>query len=195
MSDVMRTRERRRLGVITTALVVAAATGLAYPAAGSSAEPTSVRSTGVLLDTRGEPDPAGVAKVRCVEKGTSYGIQLTGLNPKAVYTVWGIVFTDTPNGFAVGSLGAPDGSQNVFSASSSGTAQFNLLVRPGGPLSFGVLAVPGFDDPGVWPQCMIGKGLLIIDGHTDDLSHGGVPGSGYPENAFADSYDLMQFEL
>ena len=195
MSDARRTRERRRLGVIATAIAVAAVTGLTYPAAGVSAEPTSLASTGVVLATNGEPDPAGVANVRCVEKGTSYGIRLTGLNPKAVYTVWGIVFTDTPNGFAVGSLGESDGSQNVFRASSSGTAQFNLLVRPGGPLSFGVLAVPGFADPGIWPRCMIGNGLLIIDGHTDDLGHGGVPGSGYPENAFADSYDLLQFDL
>jgi hypothetical protein len=43
--------------------------------------------------------------------------------------------------------------------------------------SFGELGVD-VGDSGTWPACMIGQGLLIIDGHTDGKTHGGVPGSG-----------------
>jgi hypothetical protein len=163
-------------------------------AAAASAASSSLTVSGTVLATNGEPNPAGVVTARCVEGGTLYALHFTGLNPKAVYTVWGIVFTGGPNGIAVGSLGQPDGSQNVFRASAAGAAQFSLFVPGGGQTSFGLLGVPGFDT-GSWPACMLGEGLLIVDGHTDGLTRGGVPGSGYPSEPFADAYDLMEFDL
>ncbi len=189
------TRPRwRGVGIVAGAASFVTLVVLTFPMAGLSAAPPSLTVAGTVLVTNGEPNPAGTAKVRCVNGGTLYTLHFSGLNPKDVYTVWGITFTNGPNGFAVGSLGSSDGSQNVFRASASGQAQFNLLVPAGGATSFGLLGVP-VGDSGTWPACMIGQGLLIIDGHTDGQTHGGVPGSGYPTNPFADSYDLMELDL
>jgi hypothetical protein len=185
---------RAQVGIAFVAASIAAVSVLVFSAAGLAAAVPSLTTTGTTLFTNGEPNPTGVATARCVNGGTLYTLHFSGLNQKAVYTVWGITFTDGPNGFAVGSLGRPDGSQNVFHASASGEAQFSLLVPAGGPTSFGVLGVD-VGDSGTWPACMIGHGLLIVDGHTDGKTHGGVPGSNYPTDPFADSYDLMEFDL
>src|SRR6185503_11846439 len=82
----------------------------------------------------------GTAMVKCVQKGTHVVIQLSGLIPNGVYTIWVGVFQapgltpDYSNIIALGALGQPDGSQNAFVASAHGEAVISAF-QPSGPLS------------------------------------------------------------
>lgn len=132
--------------------------------------------SGMLFSTAPEVNATGKARIICVDKGTLYVVHLTGLVPKRVYTLWG--FTATGRG----ALGAADGSENFFTSSASGEGQLSLLVPPGGRASF----------TGVWPECALTSRspaprafFLILDGHTDNQTHGGVP--------FPNNYDVMRF--
>lgn len=153
------------------------ATPAASPAGGSptfsssSASPLQLGST-LINPAQGEINASGTATLRCVEQGTLIVAHVSGLAPKAVYTLW-LITTG-----AKGAAGAAEGSQNIVQASASGDGQFSIFVRPSDTGSF---------TPGVhWPDCVDGSNLirLVVDGHTDGLSHGGVPGP--------DNYDLMR---
>jgi hypothetical protein len=160
----------------------------ASPAGGAAALSSSGESKFRLTSTlrnpaQGETNAIGTATLRCrdqdedeaedqdEEQGTRIDVKLSGLLPHGVYTLW-LITTG-----AKGAAGASDGSQNVVRASRSGHAKFRIFVRPSDTGSF---------TPGVhWPACVDGSNLikLVVDGHTDGLGHGGVPG---PNN-----YDLM----
>ena len=125
----------------------------------------------------------GRATLACVDGGTHVNLQLSGLVPGALYTIWVVVFAapgfvDTrelggPFGLraldhmiGVGSLGAPDGSQNTFRARGS-TGRLDV-VHPAGPLSvFGSVGDCLFDAYEV---------RLVGIFHLDDRSHGPEPG-------------------
>lgn len=67
-----------------------------------------------------------------VTAGTArLAFNFTGLVPNGVYTVWCSRITFPPN-FAVVDrpCGAPDGSQNSFTADANGAASFNLTMEP-----------------------------------------------------------------
>src|SRR5206468_3729645 len=74
----------------------------------------------------------GGAQIKCGQKGTHAVLQLSGLVPNGVYTVWVATFQapgltpDFANLTGLGALGAPDGSQNVVVASSQGTAEVSV---------------------------------------------------------------------
>src|SRR5438093_9606968 len=89
---------RAQVGIAFVAASIAAVSVLAFSAAGLAAAVPSLTTTGTTLFTNGEPNPTGVATARCVNGGTLYTLHFSGLNQKAVYTVWGITFTDGPNG-------------------------------------------------------------------------------------------------
>jgi len=84
----------------------------------------------------------GISDVQCEENGVRVKLDLTGLIPKGVYTVWNVVFDapgmdPTQEMIGVDGLGAAgigDGSDNVFTASSDGKASIEIL-SPGGTLS------------------------------------------------------------
>lgn len=144
------------------------------------------RLVGVVADpAQGETDATGRATLRCVRGGTLLTAHFTGLAPKGVYTIWIIGNA----GFASGAAGPSDGSKNWFRASGDrgehsfresegGEGELSLLVRPGDQGSFNGLN---------WSGCIDSSSLkvLVLDGHTDGLTHGGRPG---PNN-----YDAMLF--
>lgn len=84
----------------------------------------------------------GSISVACRDQGTQVIMNLTGLIPNGVYTIWNATFNE--NGFnpavedmnmiGLGAAGLPDGSQNTIVASSQGTGQISL-VSPQSSLS------------------------------------------------------------
>src|SRR5207247_1737162 len=58
--------------------------------------------------------PQGRASVKCVQQGTHAVLELTGLIPNGVYTVWNVVFRSPgfdptfANLIGLGAIGAPD---------------------------------------------------------------------------------------
>ena len=84
----------------------------------------------------------GAADVQCKENGVQVALDLTGLIPNGVYTIWNAVFDEpgmdpTAEMLSVDGLGAAgigDGTDNAFTASSSGTASITF-TSPGGALS------------------------------------------------------------
>jgi hypothetical protein len=115
----------------------------------------------------------GRAAVKCDKRGTHVVMQVSGLIPKGVYTIW--VLTFSPPGFTpnlenmtgVGALGAPDGSQNTFVASASGQAALSAH-HPAGPLSeFGEVSGCLFDEF---------EFQLLANYHPDGQTYGGFGG-------------------
>ncbi len=115
---------------------------------------------------------SGTAVIKCGQKGTHVVLQLSGLIPHGVYTVWVATFVapgltqDFANLVGVGALGAPDGSQNTIIASEDGEGELSVF-HPAGELSFFGSAGCLTDEYEV---------LLWIPLHTDGHTHGGVPG-------------------
>ena len=90
----------------------------------------------------------GNISVACLEEGTRVSLNLTGLIPNGVYTVWNVTFKapgidpSVPdfNQIGQGVIGPADGSDSDFTASAEGTAQISAITS-GGPLSmFGNIA-------------------------------------------------------
>jgi len=114
----------------------------------------------------------GSALLKCGQKGSHVVMQLSGLVPNGVYTVWVGIFQapgltpDFANLIGLGALGAPDGSDNVILASANGTAALSAF-HPTGDLSmFGST------------DCLSDEFevLLWLPLHLDGQTHGGVPG-------------------
>jgi hypothetical protein len=84
--------------------------------------------------------PTGEASVKCLDHGTHVTLHVSGLIPNGVYTVWVLTFRapgfdpTLSNLSAVGALGTPDGTRNVFTASSRGAGDITAITRFG-PLS------------------------------------------------------------
>ena len=134
----------------------------------------------------------GTATAKCVQNGTHVVLQLSGLIPHGLYTVWVGVFQapglpDFSNIVGLGALGAPDGSQNAFVASSEGKAVLST-IHPSGPLSV-------FDDRAS-TGCLLDEFevALFIGLHLDGQTHGGLPHE--PDNActvaFPGGFDFKQ---
>src|SRR6185369_1844157 len=92
------------------------------------------------------------ASVKCVKKGTHVVIEASGLVPNGVYSVWLLTFEapgftpDFAHLIGEGALGAPDGSDNTFTASDSGEAVISAF-QPAGSLSeFGEVTGCLFDE-------------------------------------------------
>jgi hypothetical protein len=81
-----------------------------------------------------------VAAVKCLDHGTHVTLHLSGLIPDGVYTVWVLTFRSPgfdptlENLSGVGTLGTPDGTRNIFTASSKGEGDITAITRVG-PLS------------------------------------------------------------
>lgn len=90
----------------------------------------------------------GDIQVECVEAGTKVSIQLRGLIPHGVYTMWNVSVkapgfdpnAELFNIIGIGAAGNGLGTDNSFIASANGTAEITTISQ-GGPLSmFGELA-------------------------------------------------------
>jgi len=114
----------------------------------------------------------GNALIKCGQRGTHVVLQLTGLIPNGVYTVWVATFQapgltpDFANIIGLGALGEPDGSQNVVLASPQGTAALSVFHPAGDFSMFGST------------DCLSDEFevLLWLPLHLDSQTHGGVPG-------------------
>jgi hypothetical protein len=114
----------------------------------------------------------GSASADCITQGTHIVVHLSGLLPKAVYSVWLIVPNPAPTpGFAgVGAAGTSDGTENVFHTSASGEGE-SSTITPAGPLSF---------IPGKFPACGLDlpEFHVVTAYHIDQRTWGPVPGNG-----------------
>ena len=118
----------------------------------------------------------GTSTVICDKTASHYDISLTGLIPDGVYTVWNNIYASSqrPGNFggaqiAGGALGRADGSENGFTASSSGTATISFIVGGGEALGFG----------GEQPDCVLtdaGGIVLVVLYHIDGQTYGSDPG-------------------
>jgi hypothetical protein len=116
----------------------------------------------------------GNISVECMDEGTYISLQLTGLIPDGVYTLWNVTFRepgftgefDGPgmpsNVKAFGPAGIKDGSDSKFIASSSGEGTI-MAINPAGELgTVGEIGGCALTDELEWHVV----GLYHSDGHT-----------------------------
>lgn len=130
--------------------------------------------------------PAGRASVKCLQQGTHAALELTGLIPNGVYTVWNVVFRSPgfdpsfTNLIGLGAIGAADGSANSFTADATGAGAVSAIT-PGGPLSvFGSIA--GCAPTGEFEFHLVGAY------HIDGQAHGATPG---PAGTFVEQFGFI----
>lgn len=124
----------------------------------------------------------GKADVVCMEKGTLAALELDGLIPNGLYTIWNIVLG--PPGFdgSLESLGASivganplglnEGTRNDFRASSTGHGFVSAITPPESMLRLGSEDIRGIK------ACALDEFEYHVVGayHIDDLTHGIGPG-------------------
>ena len=112
----------------------------------------------------------GSVVVDCVPEGARIGLNLKGLIPDGVYTIWNVTFEEpgmdpSQEMLSIDGLGAGgkgDGSDNYFTASATGTASISM-VTPEGPLSMlGTIGACPLTDNFEWHII----GTYHIDGKT-----------------------------
>ncbi len=136
--------------------------------------------------TLGEFDrPQGLAVISCTDAGTHLTLNMSGLIPNGLYTLWNIIFKDPGfdgtmgNAIGLGSFGANDGSDNSFTASPSGAGSISVMV-PAGPLSTVVPPRPdvSLDETYVVTACLLDEHQFHVDlnYHGDGEMYGTYPG-------------------
>ncbi len=122
----------------------------------------------------------GSISAKCTHGGTRVTLDLTGLIPYGVYTVWNVTFNapgftgefDAPglpaNVKAFGPVGPNDGSRSVFHASASGKGSISVTTPPGPLGTVGEIKGCALTDELEWHVI----GLY----HTDGETHGSVRG-------------------
>ena len=123
---------------------------------------------------------SGYADIKCINGGTHVVIHVKGLIPNGVYTMWVVTFKspgfDGSNPFSngrltnqigEGALGAPDGSQNVFTASAAGTASLSVTAPAQSLSEFGTIG-----------NCLSSEYQVQLAAayHLDSHTHGETPG-------------------
>ncbi|MBX2874813.1 MAG: hypothetical protein KTR30_22000 [Saprospiraceae bacterium] len=127
----------------------------------------------------------GQVVAECTDQGTKVTLNLTGLIPNGVYTIWNLSF-EAP-GFdptaemlgvdGLGAAGKGDGSDNAFTASASGTGSISF-TSPGGDLSlFGSIGACSLVDNFEWHVA----GAY----HADGLTYGPIIG---PDGTYAEQF-------
>ena len=116
---------------------------------------------------------SGYAEVKCVNAGTHVVIHFKDLIPNGVYSIW-VATWKSPgfdatlaNEIGQGALGAPDGSQNAFTASPAGTASLSVIMPAGSLSQFGTVG-----------NCFSSEYELQLAAayHLDMQAHGATPG-------------------
>jgi hypothetical protein len=124
-----------------------------------------IRRSNAAPDGKTWPDPKPLQPA--ANKGTHVEIELSGLIPNGVYSIWDVRLDEASNVIGLGSLGQNDGSQNHFQATASGHGEVSLVMA-GGPLSaFGAA-----------DECQLDEAqfILFVVYHLDGQTHGPVPG-------------------
>ncbi len=116
----------------------------------------------------------GTGHIEKVAGGTRLTLDITGLIPNGVYSVWSDFYVppgltpDFVNSIAFGSFGATDGSENTFVAGADGTAHFEG-IQPAGPMSIFGEAPPYVLDPPV------SEYYAFLAYHINGQTYGGEP--------------------
>lgn len=129
----------------------------------------------------------GKISIEGQEGGTRVSLELTGLIPNGLYTIWNVTFhepgfdpTKEENNIrGVGVIGKSDGSESYFRASSAGTGSISAFTPAGALSMFGNIAAQPFKDEVEWH--------IVGAYHMDDLSHGpdlGPDGTAVEQFAF-----------
>jgi hypothetical protein len=113
------------------------------------------------------------ADINCNTTGTHVVVHAAGLIPNGVYTIWVLVFKSPGfdgsfvNLIGNGALGAPDGSENAFTASPAGTASLSVIMPAENLSLFGSVG-----------NCLSSsfEVHVVAAYHSDGLTHGGSPG-------------------
>lgn len=120
----------------------------------------------------------GTAHIERQPDGTEVSLELTGLIPDGVYTLWAAYFTDPPFNYetpnfphnpGLGVLGGGDGSLSVLEVDEHGAATY-VATHPAGPLS-----VRGGDAP-LWALEEASDFVVLGIYHLDGQLHGALPG-------------------
>ena len=119
----------------------------------------------------------GRASVKCINKGTHVVVEMSGLIPNGVYTIWYVSFDKAGNFNGVGALGPKDGSQNHFEATANGDGEVSAIMQAGSLSIVGDATGCELDHPFVL------LGVYHLDGET----HGGFPGP-IPGCAFCEQF-------
>jgi hypothetical protein len=128
----------------------------------------------------------GTAKMNCTGQGSRISLQLNGLIPNGVYSLWIVKFD--PPGFdtsytyvsGFGSAGPNDGSKNAFKASAKGDANLHLAT-PGGSLSVS----------GTIGECILTDEYevhITAIYHMDGQTHGTAPG---PAGSYVEQFSFL----
>lgn len=112
---------------------------------------------------------SGQATVTCVDGGTLYDFSFDGLIPDGVYTIWHFPGT---GGGALASR--PGETNNVFTASASGTTSFSVTGTPGPMTLFGVAEECTLPAPPTAGD-ELGQ-LFVLVYHKDNRDWGDFPG-------------------
>ena len=127
----------------------------------------------------------GQASASCTDQGTRVTLNLTGLIPNGVYTIWNASFespgfdpSDAMLGIdGLGAAGKGDGSDNIIKASAAGTGSITL-VSPGGDLSlFGSIGACSLADDFEWH--------VVGAYHIDGQSYGPIIG---PDGTYVEQF-------
>lgn len=122
----------------------------------------------------------GTAQVECGANGTFIEVELTGLIPNGVYTLWNVTFNapgmdpskEMLNINGMGVVGPADGSENGFVASAQGTARISTTTA-GGTLSMvGDMGHCALTDEAEWH--LVGSYHLDHQTHGPDLGPAGT---------------------
>ena len=112
----------------------------------------------------------GSVEVECTENGTRVALDLTGLIPNGVYTIWNVTVkapgfdpaAEMFNIIGIGAAGNGLGEDNIVVASAAGTAKIET-ISPGGAMTmFGEIAACSLTDEYEWHVV----GAYHIDGNT-----------------------------
>jgi hypothetical protein len=114
----------------------------------------------------------GTLTVEGREGGTRVALDLTGLIPNALYTIWNVTFhepgydpsIEENNIRGVGVIGKSDGSASYFRASPTGTGKISAFTPQGALSMFGEIAAHPFEDEVEWH--------IVGAYHMDDKTHG-----------------------
>jgi PEP-CTERM motif-containing protein len=126
---------------------------------------------------------SGTGHIERVAGGTRLSLDVSGLIPNGVYSVWSDFYKapgltpDFANSIAFGAFGAIDGSQNTFIASVNGTAHFEG-IQPPGPMSLaGNAPLYALDPP-------VSDYIVFLAYHINGQTYGGEPAPAGLEQTF-----------
>ncbi len=136
--------------------------------------------------TLGEFDRVqGLALANCSGAGTHLTLNLSGLLPDGIYTLWLVIkepgMDGAPTPIGLGSFGAAAGGDSQLIVAADGTSSISVL-QPAGPLTNSIPPQPeaSMDERYVVGSCLFEEAIFEahVIYHNDGSMYGDYPGSG-----------------